>query len=228
MAYTGEHLVKIWLKSDWYWARSSDFPQNAKKVCPGNLKNAKSASIRAKCAIETLQDCTKPSHSLRYCLRAFDRTRKWPYNTPTQRAWRHFCREGRHLKWSDIAAWLQVSSVTTSSPFRHAASRQPLWRFLVADECWWLVTILPLISVLRLEHVLFIWNRSLNVSMKLRWLHSIMLCCTLWTMLYTIFLRAIFFLRRVIAMKSVQNLKSLWRTSQKSVYLKISACRCID
>ena len=35
-ASTGEHLVKIWLKSDsltvWYWARSSNFPQNAKRV----------------------------------------------------------------------------------------------------------------------------------------------------------------------------------------------------
>ena len=33
-AYTGEHLVKIRWKSEWYWARSSDFPENAKKgVC---------------------------------------------------------------------------------------------------------------------------------------------------------------------------------------------------
>jgi hypothetical protein len=30
-ACTGEYLVKIWWKSDWHWARSSDFPQNAQK-----------------------------------------------------------------------------------------------------------------------------------------------------------------------------------------------------
>ena len=32
-ANTGEHLVKIWLKSDWYWARSSNFPQKCQKGC---------------------------------------------------------------------------------------------------------------------------------------------------------------------------------------------------
>ena len=47
-AWTGEYLVKIGCKSDWFWARSSDFPQNAKRVsCNLNLHITVTSYLRS-------------------------------------------------------------------------------------------------------------------------------------------------------------------------------------